>query len=127
RPVRVILVSAVWLPGLRSPDEFGAHLPFAGDWHRSSQAVRDGGMRIDAEQVVHGGQDVLRRDRGVGHVAADAVGLADDLAACEAAAGKDGRISLGPVAASATFDPRAVVDLGRTAMLAHAYHHGFVE
>ena len=45
-------------------------------------------MQVDAKCLVDGADDLVRGDRSLGGIAADVVGLADDLAALDAAAGE---------------------------------------
>ena len=79
-------------------------------------------MPIDAQAMVHGGEQVLRADRHGGGKGADAVGGAVDLAAADAAAGHHDAEAVGPViAAAGGVEPR------RPAKFAHHDHHRFVQ
>src|SRR4051794_2438232 len=62
--------------------------------------------RVDAHQVVDCRQDVLRADPAFDRVAGDPVGLADDPAAGDAAAGHDDGVAPRPVIAAASRDGR---------------------
>ena len=65
-------------------DRLGAEID---DGEGSSLRAGKFGVEIDAEGLVNGGDDFTRGDGALRGVAADVVGLADDLAAFDAAAG----------------------------------------
>jgi hypothetical protein len=111
----------------KSTEQLRSHPAFPGNRAGPAEPVGNHRLGVDAEQVVDGGQDVLGRQRCVGHLAANAVGLADDLASCESAAGQQGGIGLRPVAAPAAVNPRTTVDPGSATVLADTEDEGFVE
>ena len=68
---------------------------------RATLGVFDGGgVHVDAEVVVEGGEDFLKGDGAAVGFAAETVGGADDLAALHAAAGEEGHGDAGPVVAT---------------------------
>ena len=88
-------------------------------------AVGEHGRRVDAQQVVDRGQDVLGGDPAFGRVAGDLVGPADDPAAGDAAAGHHHRVASRPVVAAAARHGRG--DPRRPAVLAQEDDQGLVE
>ena len=92
---------------------------------RAVGAVGEPRARVDAQQMIHRRQQILGRDRTVFHFGRAAVGRADDAAAGDAAAGKNRRVRLRPMIASAPLDVRG--ELRRAAMLADADDQRLVE
>src|SRR5262245_31615356 len=68
---------------------FPTHDALSGDGHGPGELVGNRRVRVDAEQVEGGGENVLGRERRFSDVAADGVAAADDAAVGEAAAGAD--------------------------------------
>src|SRR5436189_264474 len=70
-----------------SPDQLRPHFPRSCQRQRTASGVGEGRLRVDAEQVKRGGDDVLGRDGAIDHVAGDFVRLPDDAPAAHPTAG----------------------------------------
>src|SRR5688500_16422786 len=71
-------------------------------WQWAALAVGNELVRVDAEQVVHCREQILRADRPVGNVAGMFVRSADDVPALDSRAGDQRRVHARPVIATAT-------------------------
>src|SRR5258707_11401341 len=80
---------AVKRGGLRK--DFGADGAVAGDGQGPALDVGDHRVRVDAEEMERGGEDVLGRDGRIADVAAVLIGAAHDAAAGDAATGESDR------------------------------------
>src|SRR5207248_10760095 len=103
--------------GCARSNDFADRLEVVEQVHRPAGAVRDGGGRVEAEVVIKRGEDVLEGDGPVLRDLAQPVGLADDLAGPQPAAGQQGAGDRRPVVATAI-----AVDLGGAAELAPDDH-----
>src|SRR5437899_2993343 len=105
-------------------ESFVNHGAFGQQRNRSAAAVGEHCVRVNAEKVIEGGEQILWRHGAFGDGAGDSVRFADDLAAGDAAAGEDGAVDLRPmIAAPAT----NVLDFWRAAMFAEDENQRVVE